>query len=208
MNKNIKNFSEFRSLDESFNFGSLFGNLGDVGADLIKSKIVEYLIGYVGVSEDSLLGLIISKSAQTLDFSEYWDLLTLKGDFPVSKVAPKLADATIEVISDIGIDGIASKLNSSLDKSGLVYRAFKEMITNQSRQKDFRDNLISMWTWILSAGGSSKSSKNSAFKLSKKEANTLLKDPALKNKGMDMTDLLKNLTGGQTTSQGKSLIGK
>lgn len=206
MDKNIKNFSEFNSLDEGFSLSSLFGNLGEVGSDLIKSKTSEFLLKFIGVSAESLIGMIVSKASQQISFSEYWDLVSGKGDFPVSKLAPKLADATIEIISDQGIDGITSKLNSSLDKSGLIYRAFKELITNQSRQNDFRKNLIGMWTSILTIGGASNA-KKSAFSFSKKDAKTLLKDPAVKSKGIDMSDLLKSLTGGSLTSGGKGLIG-
>ena len=203
MSKIIKNFSEFESTNEAegFDFSSLLGNVGDVGADLIKSKIAEYLYGYLGIKPESLMGTIISKLVQTVDFKEYWDIITGGGDFPVSKIAPKLADATIEVVSDKGVDGIATSFSSTLDKNGLIYRSIKEMITNQSRKAEFRENLISMYTSILTAGkGGLGSSKKNPFTFTPTEAKTLANDPGLKSasgsKGPGAADLLQSLMGG------------
>lgn len=198
MSKIIKNFSEFESTNEDFNLDSLLGSVGEAGAGLLKSKIVEYLYGYLGVTPQSLLGLIISKAAQTVDFSEYWDIITGQGDFPISKIAPKFADATIEIIADRGIDGIATSVNSTLDPNGLIYRAFKEMITDQARQEDFRENLITMWTWILSAGkggASGSSKKKGLFSINKEEAGKLASDPKVKKQGYNVGDIMKYFGG-------------
>jgi len=196
MSKIIKNFSEFESTNEEFDLSSIFSNLGNVGADLVKGKVAEYLYGYLGVKPESILGTVITNLVETIDFSEYWDIITGGGSFPASKIAPKLADATIETITEMGIDGITSKMSSSLDKSGLIYRSFKELISNQARKAEFRENLITMWTWILTAGGPSSSSKKKPFTLSKTEAKTLAKDPSLKGQGLNMSDLIKSFTGG------------
>jgi hypothetical protein len=207
MSKIIKNFSEFESTNEEFSFGSLIGGLGlgDVAADLIKGKVIEYLYGYLGVTPESVLGTVITNLVETIDFSEYWDIITGGGYMPADKLAPKLADATIETFTELGIDGIAGKMSANLDKSGLVYRAFKEMISNQTRKADFRENLIAMWTWILTAGSSSgsQSSKKDAFSFTKEEAKKIANDPAvkkeIKNSGAsasDVTDMLKSFTGG------------
>jgi hypothetical protein len=200
MSKIIKNFSEFESTNEGFDLGSIVGNLGNVGADLVKGKVAEYLYGYLGVKPESILGTVITNLVETIDFSEYWDIITGGGSFPVSKIASKLADATIETITEMGIDGVTSKMSSNLDKSGLIYRSFKELISNQARKEEFRENLISMWTWILTAGGSSNSSKKNQFTLSKTEAKTLAKDPAVKAQGLNMLDLMKSFTGGNPST--------
>jgi hypothetical protein len=207
MSKIIKNFSEFESTNEEFSFGSIIGGLGlgDVAADLIKGKVIEYLYGYLGVTPESVLGTVITNLVETIDFAEYWDIITGGGYMPADKLAPKLADATIETFTELGIDGITGKMSANLDKSGLVYRAFKEMISNQTRKADFRENLISMWTWILTSGASSgsQSSKKDAFSFTKAEAKKIADDPAvkqeMKNSGAsnsDVTDMLKSLTGG------------
>jgi hypothetical protein len=202
MSKIIKNFSEFESTNEGFDLGAIASSLGNVGADLLKGKVIEYLYGYLGVKPESLIGTIITNLVETIDFSEYWDIITGGGEFPVSKLAPKLADATIETITELGIDGITSKVNSSLDKSGLIYRAFKEMVSNQTRKEAFRENLITMWTWILTVGGNSSSSSSGKNPLTftKSEAKTLAKDPAVKAQGLNMSDLMKSFTGGNPST--------
>lgn len=203
MSKIIKNFSEFESTNEDFDFSNIMGNLGDVGADLIKGKVAEYLYGYLGVKPESIIGTIITNLVETIDFSEYWEIITGKGNLPVSKLASKLADATIETITELGIDGITSKVNSNLDKSGLIYRGFKELISNQSRKNEFRENLISMWTWILTAGGVSSSfttTKKNPLTITKSEAKTLANDPAIKKQGLNVNDLISSFTKGSTAT--------
>jgi hypothetical protein len=203
MSKIIKNFSEFESTNEDFDFSSIMGNLGDVGADLVKGKVAEYLYGYLGVKPESIIGTIITNLVETIDFSEYWEIITGKGDLPVGKLASKLADATIETITELGIDGITSKVSSSLDKSGLIYRGFKELISNQSRKADFRETLIDMWTWILTAGSgsfSSGSSKKNPLTITKSEAKTLANDPAVKKQGLNVNDLVSSFTGGSAAT--------
>jgi len=208
MSKIIKNFSEFESTNEDFDFSSILGNLGNVGTDLIKGKVIEYMYGYLGVSPESILGTIITNLAETIEFSEYWDIITGGGEMPVDKLAPKLADATIETFTELGIDGLAGKMNSNLDKSGLIYRSFKEMISNQARKEDFRKNLITMWTWVLTVGtkGGASTASNSKdknpFSFTQEEAAKLASDPAVKkeiqNSGSStsaVADMLKSFTG-------------
>jgi hypothetical protein len=206
MSKIIKNFSEFESTNEEFDFGSIIGSLKDTGADLVKGKVAEYLYGYLGVKPESILGTVITNMVETIDFSEYWDIITGGGDFPVSKIAPKLADATIETLTELGIDGITTKISSTLDKNGLIYRALKEMISNQSRKAEFRENLISIYTSILTAGKKGlSSSKKNPFAFTPSEAKTLASDPALKQKsspGSGIMDFMQSLTGTKGTTEG------
>jgi hypothetical protein len=207
MSKIIKNFSEFENTNEGFDLGSIVGSLGlgDVAADLIKGKVIEYMYGYLGVTPESVLGTVITNLVETIDFSEYWDIITGGGSFPVEKLAPKLADATIETFTELGIDGIAGKMNTDLDKSGLVYRSFKEMLSNQTRKADFRQNLIDMWTWVLTVGSSkgAQSKGQDAFSFTREEAKKIANDPAvkqeIKNSGTSASaveDMIKSFTGG------------
>jgi hypothetical protein len=203
MSKIIKNFSEFESTNEGVDLDAIIGSFGDVGADLIKGKVIEYLYSYLGVKPESIMGTIITNLVETVDFSEYWDIITGGGNFPVSKIAPKLADATIETITELGIDGITSKISSNLDKSGLIYRAFKEMISNQSRRDSFRESLTDLWTWVLTAGtgGSlSNSSKKNPLTLTKSEAKTLANDPGVKSQGINVKDIMNSFTGGSSST--------
>jgi hypothetical protein len=214
MSKIIKNFSEFETTNEGFDIMGMIGNLGlgDVAADLIKGKVIEYMYGYLGVTPESVLGTVITNLVETIDFSEYWDIITGGGALPVEKLAPKLADATIETFTELGIDGIAGKMNTELDKSGLVYRSFKEMLSNQTRKADFRQNLIDMWTWILTVGSSKGSKGKDAFSFTREEAKKIANDPAvkqeIKNSGTTSSaveNMIKSFTGGmpnQGTTQG------
>ena len=157
MAKIIKKFSDFQSTNEDFSLGSLLSSAGEGLVDVAKGKLIEYLYGYFGVSPESLLGTIITNFVEQIDIAEYPQFIS--GEINVRDMAPKLADATIETISDMGIDGIATKFKVE-DKNGWIYRTIKEMLSNQTRQADFRENLVGLWTWVL--GGASSGSQ-SAF---------------------------------------------
>ena len=157
MSQIIKKFSDFQSTNEDFSLGSLISSAGEGMVDVAKGKLVEYLYGYFGVSPESLLGTIITNFVEQIDIAEYPQFIS--GEINVRDMAPKLADATIETISDMGIDGIATKFKVE-DKNGWIYRTIKEMLSNQTRQADFRENLVGLWTWVL--GGASSGSQ-SAF---------------------------------------------
>ena len=157
MSQIIKKFSDFQSTNEDFSLGSLLSSAGEGLVDVAKGKLIEYLYGYFGVSPESLLGTIITNFVEQIDIAEYPQFIS--GEINVRDMAPKLADATIETISDMGIDGIATKFKVE-DKNGWIYRTIKEMLSNQTRQADFRENLVGLWTWVL--GGASSGSQ-SAF---------------------------------------------
>ena len=154
MSKIIKKFSDFQSTNEDFSLASLIGSAGEGLVDVAKGKLTEYLYGYFGVKSDSLLGTILTNFVEQVDIAEYPQFIS--GEISVRDMAPKLADATIETISDMGIDGIATKFKIE-DKNGWIYRTLKEMLSNQTRQADFRETLVGLWTWIL--GGASSGAK-------------------------------------------------
>ena len=154
MSQIIKKFSDFQSTNEDFSLSSLIGSAGEGLVDVAKGKLTEYLYGYFGVKSDSLLGTILTNFVEQVDIAEYPQFIS--GEISVRDMAPKLADATIETISDMGIDGIATKFKIE-DKNGWIYRTLKEMLSNQTRQADFRETLVGLWTWIL--GGASSGAK-------------------------------------------------
>ena len=154
MSQIIKKFSDFQSTNEDFSLDSLLSSAGEGLVDVAKGKLIEYLYGYFGVSPESLLGTIITNFVEQIDIAEYPQFIS--GEINVRDMAPKLADATIETISDMGIDGIATKFKVE-DKNGWIYRTLKEMLSNQTRQADFRETLVGLWTWIL--GGASSGAK-------------------------------------------------
>jgi hypothetical protein len=191
---------------------SLLSSAGEGVIDVAQGKLIEYLYGYFGVKPESLLGTIITNFVEQVDISEYPQFIS--GEIRVRDMAPKLADATIETISDMGIDGIATKFKVE-DKNGWIYRTIKEMLSNQTRQADFRETLVGLWTWVL--GGSSSGSQ-SAFpntmgknplSVTPQEAQKLASNPAVQRaadkSNTNPMDLISNLLGG---TPGRGTVGQ
>lgn len=216
MTKIIKKFNEFQKLDEdAFDFlKSVVGSGADAFGDVIKGKVSDYLIGFFGVKPESIFGTIIRNFAETVDVSDLYDFIVNgEGNVSVKTLAPRLTDVTMETLSEMGVDGIASRFKIE-DKNGWIYRTIKEMISNQSKQADFRENVLGFWTMILSsiAGGENKSPFTPAkggknpFELTPSEEKKLSMDPGFKQAqqktGMGISDILKGISGGGTNPSG------
>ena len=214
MSQIIKKFSDFHKVDEGVMdfLGDIISSAGSGVVDVAKGKLIEYLYGYFGVEKESFLGRVLTNLVETIDISEYPQFLS--GEVKVKDLAPKLADATIETLSEPGIDGIADKIGVK-DKDGWVYRTLKEMISNQTRQNDFRENLVELWSMALGGGSSYSSANKTPFstaepknplKFTPSEEKKIASDPKIKKaaeeSGMSMTNLLNSLTGGQQTVKG------
>lgn len=211
MSQIIKKFSDFQSTNEDFSLSSLISSAGEGLVDVAKGKLTEYLYGYFGVKPESLLGTILTNFVEQVDIAEYPQFIS--GEISVRDMAPKLADATIETISEMGIDGIATRFKVE-DKNGWIYRTLKEMLSNQTRQADLRKTLVELWTWVL--GGTSSGSQ-SAFpnttgknplSVTPQEAQKLASNPAVQ-KAADQSntnpmDLISSLLGG---TQGRGMVG-
>lgn len=216
MTKIIKNFSEFQKVDEgAMDFLSgLIGSGASAFTDVIKGKVSDYLLGFFGVKPESLFGTIIRNFAETVDVSDLYDFIVKgEGGISVKTLAPKLTDVTMETLSEMGVDGIASRFKID-DKNGWIYRTIKEMISNQSKQADFRENILNFWTMILTsiAGGETgstfspvKAGKN-PFDLTSAEKKKISSDPAVKQaaqkSGMNVSDIIKGLSSGGTNPSG------
>ena len=211
MSQIIKKFSDFQSTNEDFSLSSLVSSAGEGLVDVAKGKLTEYLYGYFGVKPESLLGTILTNFVEQVDIAEYPQFIS--GEISVRDMAPKLADATIETISEMGIDGIATRFKVE-DKNGWIYRTLKEMLSNQTRQADLRKTLVELWTWVL--GGSSSGSQ-SAFpnttgknplSVTPQEAQKLASNPAVQRaadkSNTNPMDLISNLLGG---TQGRGMVG-
>ena len=190
MSKMIKKFSEFQKVNEDGPMDFLT-NLAGSGAtavgDVIKGKVSDYLLGFFGVKPESLFGTIIRNFAETVAVSDLYDLVVKgEGGISVKTMAPKLTDVTMETLAEMGVDGIATRFKIE-DKDGWVYRTVKEMISNQSKQADFRENILNFWTMILTsvAGGENKSpfsqvkSGKNPLTVTPQEAQKLAADPAV-----------------------------
>jgi hypothetical protein len=203
MAKIIKKFSDFQSTNEDFSLSSLIGSAGEGLVDVAKGKLIEYLYGYFGVKPESLLGTILTNFVEQVDIAEYPQFIS--GEINVRDMAPKLADATIETISEMGIDGIATRFKVD-DKDGWIYRTLKEMISNQTRQADLRETLIGLWTWVL--GGASSGAKTAfsdtagknPLSVTPQEAQKLAANPAVQKAAAQSNtnpmDLISSILGG------------
>ena len=212
MSQIIKKFSDFQSTNEDFSLSSLIGSAGEGLVDVAKGKLTEYLYGYFGVKPESLLGTILTNFVEQVDIAEYPQFIS--GEISVRDMAPKLADATIETISEMGIDGIATRFKVD-DKDGWIYRTLKEMISNQTRQADLRETLIGLWTWVL--GGASSGAKTAfsgttgknPLMVTPQEAQKLAANPAVQKAASQSNtnpmDLISNLLGG---TPGRGTVGQ
>ncbi len=212
MSQIIKKFSDFQSTNEDFSLSSLISSAGEGLVDVAKGKLTEYLYGYFGVKPESLIGTILTNFVEQVDIAEYPQFIS--GEISVRDMAPKLADATIETISEMGIDGIATRFKVE-DKNGWIYRTLKEMLSNQTRQTDLRKTLVELWTWVL--GGASSGSQ-SAFpgttgknplSVTPQEAQKLAANPAVQKAAAQSNtnpmDLISNLLGG---TPGRGTVGQ
>lgn len=161
MSSIIKNFDQFQSLNEADSFWSgLVGNVIGGAKNVVVGQLVDTLTSKLGIKADSFGGTVIRNMVQSLDLSEYPKFIT--GDVQVKDLAPKMADATIATLTDLGVDGIATRVLKleGEQKDGLVYKMIKELISNQASREDFRENLVKIWTWILGGGSSSAAGGN------------------------------------------------
>ncbi len=212
MAKIIKKFSDFQSTNEDFSLSSLISSAGEGLVDVAKGKLVEYLYGYFGVKPESLMGTIITNFVEQVDIAEYPQFIS--GEISVRDMAPKLADATIETISEMGIDGIATRFKVD-DKNGWIYRTLKEMLSNQTRQADLRENLVGLWTWVLggASSGSQSAFPNTTGKnpltVTPQEAQKLAANPAVQKAAAQSNtnpmDLISSLYGG---TPGRGTVGQ
>ena len=212
MSQIIKKFSDFQSTNEDFSLSSLIGSAGEGLVDVAKGKLTEYLYGYFGVKPESLLGTILTNFVEQVDIAEYPQFIS--GEISVRDMAPKLADATIETISEMGIDGIATRFKVE-DKNGWIYRTLKEMLSNQTRQADLRKTLVDLWTWVLggSSSGSQSAFPNTTGKnpltVTPQEAQKLASNPAVQRaadkSNTNPMDLISNLLGG---TPGRGTVGQ
>lgn len=218
MSKMIKKFSEFQKVNEdgAMDFiTNMLGSGANALTDVVKGKVSDYLLSYFGVDVESIFGTIIRNFAETVDVSDLYDFIVKgEGEISVKTIAPKLADVTMETLTELGVDGIATRLKIK-DKNGWIYRTIKEMISNSAKKAEFRENILNFWIMILSsiAGGENKSpfaavnqgGKN-PFALNPSDEKKLSSDPAIKQaaekSGMDVSSILKGIMGGSTNPSG------
>lgn len=188
MTKIIKNFSEFSKVDEGYEdiLGGLASSASTAFTDVIKNKIIAYMLEFFGANPDSIMGTIIKNFAETIYVSDLYDWIVKgEGDVSVRNLAPRLADVTFETLFELGPDGIAQRLK--IDKKGWIYSTIKEMLVNSAKKGEFVDQLTSLWTMVLTsiAGGENKSpfsqvkSGKNPLTVTPREAQKLADNPAV-----------------------------
>lgn len=144
MDNGIKTFNEFKGsqdVNESGVMDYLTGALGavvDPLSDVFKGKVTAYLLSNLGITEQSIFSKLVQNFVEQIPVGDYFSIL-FNGSANASYLAPKAADATMEFLTELGLDGIAERLG--IDKNGWIYRTFAEMFSNEVRRNNFRDQL-------------------------------------------------------------------
>jgi hypothetical protein len=145
MGNSIKTFHEFKlennpSVNEGiFDYvGNLISSAGSGISDVIKGKAVAYLMNFFGIGEQSILSKLVQNFVEQIPVMDIFSIL-FQGKANSAYLAPKAADATIEFLTEKGLDGIAKDLKIEVD--GWIYRTVSEMLSNEVRRKDFRQML-------------------------------------------------------------------
>ncbi len=145
MGNSIKTFSEFKSKTHSnvnegiFDYvGNLISSAGTGISDVIKGKAASYLMEFFGIGEKSILSKLVQNFVEQIPVMDLFSIL-FQGKANAAYLAPKAADATIEFLTEKGLDGIATDLKIETD--GWIYRTISEMLSNEARRKDFRQTL-------------------------------------------------------------------
>ena len=140
----VQNFDEFTSkkIDEandsffSFDFlGNLFTKGFDAFTDVLKGKVTAHIMEYLGIGEGSILSKLVQNFVETIPVKDYYAIL-FKSKISAPYLAPKAAQATIEFLTEMGVDGIAKNLGIT-DNNGYLYRTISEMLTNEVGKKEF-----------------------------------------------------------------------
>jgi hypothetical protein len=145
MGNSIKTFSEFKSENKHnvnegvFDYlGNLVSSAGTGISDVIKGKAASYLMEFFGIGEKSILSKLVQNFVEQIPVMDLFGIL-FQGKANSAYLAPKAADATIEFLTEKGLDGIATDLKIETD--GWIYRTISEMLSNEARRKDFRQML-------------------------------------------------------------------
>lgn len=144
----VQNFDEFTSKkineanDSFFSFdflGNLFTKGFDAFTDVLKGKVTAHIFEYLGIGEGSILSKLVQNFVETIPVKDYYAIL-FKSKISAPYLAPKAAQATIEFLTEMGVDGIAKNLGIT-DNNGYLYRTISEMLTNEVTKKDFSKKL-------------------------------------------------------------------
>jgi hypothetical protein len=145
----MKTFKEFQlnknlhtEISEEWDFlGSVKSGLSSITSsigDVFKAKVTAYLLSMLGIKEESIFSRLVQNFVEQIPVTDYFVIL-FQGKAKAGYLAPKAADATMEFLVEMGLDGIAEKLG--IDNKGLVYRTIAELFSNQVKREEFRKKL-------------------------------------------------------------------
>jgi hypothetical protein len=190
--KKLQNFNQFthQRLNEvndsffSFDFlGDLFTNGFSAFSDVLKGKVISYLTEYLGIAEGSIFSKLLQNYVEQIPVSDYYSIL-FNSKIDAKYLAPKAAQATMEFLTEMGVDGIAANLGVK-DRNGYLYRTISEMLTNQITRNGFTKNLESFYLSMF--GGLPQSSAEEFQKSLQPQERTKIQDELLakaKTKGI------------------------
>jgi len=146
MANNIKSFEDFKSdiaqeVNESW-FSDILGYAGGAFSDVLKGKASAYLMSFFGIGEQSIFSKLVQNFVEQIPIADLTKII-FAGKANSAYLAPKMADATIEFLSEKGLDGIAEDLH--IEPSGWIYRTLSEIISNQARRENFRESLVKFY---------------------------------------------------------------
>jgi hypothetical protein len=147
MANNIKSFEDFKSESVNENWFSdglsgLLGYAGNAFSDVLKGKASAYLLSFFGIGEQSIFSKLVQNFVEQIPVADLTKII-FAGKANSAYLAPKMADATIEFLTEKGLDGIAQDLG--IEQDGWIYRTISEMLANQARREDFRNSLESFY---------------------------------------------------------------
>lgn len=190
----VQNFDEFtfKKIDEandsffSFDFlGNLFTEGFGAFSDVLKGKVIAYLMEYLGIAENTIFSKLVQNFVEQIEVKDYYGILF--GDKKkASYFAPKAAEATIEFLTEKGVDGIAKDLGVT-DTNGYLYRTISEMLTNQTKKAGFTKTLENFYLSLF--GGLPQSSMDDFKKSLKPEEKAKLENDLVakaKTKGIEV----------------------
>ena len=204
MSSIIKNFKHFHFINEEDSFwGNLVGSIGGGVKNVAVGEVTDILLKNLGIKPNTFGGTIIRNMVQSLDLSEYPKFIM--GKVQVKDLAPKLADATIATLTDLGVEGVATRLlkMDEPQRDGLVYKMIKEMISNEASKKEFRNNLVGIWTWILGGGSPSASNQPSPFGVISSQDTKPNSQMASSKTPTSWESILGKITGGESSPSGR-----
>lgn len=187
MSNRIKKFSDFDSpltesgaQDMNLDFLGPFKGIGKSALDSIvkvaKGKFVKLIAGKLGVPEKSFFMEVIDTVAKQYTLEEYWKFFT-QGEIPASELAPRLAQATMEILLTKGIDPLAQKLGVGTE--GLIYQTARQMIVNEASREQFKQNLSQLYAMLLGAVGVQAAPTTKKTVLGKEITVKAKKDPSI-----------------------------